>query len=292
MESVMSEKRYCSEACSESMAGTSDVVDVWLLLEYRPAWKSKALAASDLAQPTKLWVQKTVDSLAERGLKVRPQLIRRPELDTEQVRLLIAWDQAVWEFSGNGYDFLQDLDLASWLAAGPGQSPLAAARKLSRPRYFVCTNGQRDLCCARFGLPVYNALRESVGDRVWQVSHLGGHRFAPNILVLPDAVMYGRVNPETLHEFVSVVESGKVAFAHLRGRSRYPKHVQAAEAFLGKDELRLLHVDGDAEAAAVTFAMPGGQAKVQVELAETRRVLASCGDDALSEVAGYRAGRQ
>ena len=65
----------------------------------------------------------------------------------------------------------------------------------SAPQYFVCTNGQRDLCCARFGLPTYAALRERVGERVWQTTHVGGHRFAPNVLTLPQAALYGRVQP-------------------------------------------------------------------------------------------------
>ena len=280
----MSNKRYCSELCSDSMAGTCDVVDVWLLLEYRPVWQAKALAASELAPPAKRWVEDTVAGLAKVGLKVRPQLIRQPELDRDEVRLLVASDQALWEFSGAGYDFLQSLDVASLLEHGSAPG----ARRVSRPRYFVCTNGQRDLCCARFGLPVYNALRESVGDRVWQVTHLGGHRFAPNVLVLPGGLLYGRVDPEKLEGFMAAVEGAEIPFDHLRGRSRYPKHVQAAEVFAARDGLRLLHVDGDAQAAAVTFAAPGEQVRVAVTLGDAQAVLTSCGDDALSEVAAYR----
>lgn len=284
-----SEKRYCSEACDASLAGTSDVVDVWLLLEYRPAWGAKALPASDLAPLTQRWVQETVDRLAARGFKARPQLIRQPELDRDDVRLLVAFDQALWEFTGSGYDFLQGLDVAAALGQG-GLEQLPGARRLSRPLYFVCTNGQRDLCCARFGLPVYNALREVVGERVWQVTHLGGHRFAPNVLVLPDGLLYGRVHPEGLAGFVAAAENADVAFAHLRGRSRYPKHVQAAEAFAGRDGLRLLHVDGDENAAVVTFAAAGGPVSVRVELGDPQPVLASCGDGATRELAGYRQG--
>jgi hypothetical protein len=275
----MSEKRYCSQACSESLAGTSDVVDVWLLLEYRPAWKAKALPHSDLAPSIKRWLQETIEALAQLGLKARPQFIRQPELDSDRVRLLVARDGALWEFSGTGYDFLQSLDLAA--------ANYPDANRRSEPQYFVCTNGQRDLCCARFGLPIYAALRERVGSRAWQVTHLGGHRFAPNVLVLPDGLLYGRVEPGGLAEFVSTVENGSVAFANLRGRSRYPKHVQAAEAFLAQDGLRLLHVDGDAQTAVVTFAGVGERVQVRVDRQAGPAVLASCGDDALSEALVY-----
>jgi hypothetical protein len=62
----------------------------------------------------------------------------------------------------------------------------------------VCTNGRRDLCCARFGTPVYNYLKNEEpgfpGLRAWQSTHMGGHRFAANLLWLPQGVLYGRVD--------------------------------------------------------------------------------------------------
>lgn len=286
-ESRIADRHYCSQMCTDPMGGTSDLVDVWLLLEYRPTWRAKALAASDLAQPAKGWVQQTVAALAEGGLKARPQFVRQPEIDRDHVRLLVAVAGAMWEFTGTGYDFLQGLDVAAAAQRG-AVAQLPGARRVVEPHYFVCTNGQRDLCCARFGLPVYNGLREAVGERAWQVSHLGGHRFAPNVLVLPDGLLYGRVSPEQLAGFVAVVEGGQIDFAHLRGRSCYPKHVQAAEAFAARADLRLLHVEGDERAARITFAAPGEQLKVAVEQSEPQSVLTSCGDTAPSEVIAYR----
>ena len=56
----------------------------------------------------------------------------------------------------------------------------------------VCTHGSRDACCATLGYPVYQTLRRKLAPemngamRVWQSSHLGGHRFAPNIMDLPE----------------------------------------------------------------------------------------------------------
>lgn len=56
----------------------------------------------------------------------------------------------------------------------------------------VCTHGSRDRCCASLGYPVYQKLRRGSAPgtngamRVWQSSHLGGHRFAPNLLDLPE----------------------------------------------------------------------------------------------------------
>ena len=39
------QREYCAEVAQaedEPMAGTADVVDVWIMLEYLPAWTAKA----------------------------------------------------------------------------------------------------------------------------------------------------------------------------------------------------------------------------------------------------------
>lgn len=282
----MTERVYCSEINpDEPLCGTAEVVDVWLMLEYRPTWKAKALPQSDLTVAVKDWVQGTIDQLANAGLRARPQLVRQPELDRDDVRLLVGHGGRLLEFSGIGYDFLADIDL-SVLADGTLPS---GARRLEEPRYFVCTNGQRDLCCARFGLPVYSSLRHQFGDRAWQVTHLGGHRFAPNVLVLPAGVLYGRVRPESLDDFTTRVENGGLAFAYLRGRSCYPKHVQAAEALLGLPDLNLLHVEGDEQTATVTFARKDSKHRIGVaRTPEPVDVLASCGNEAAEPMYPYR----
>ena len=270
------ERSYCSEVSgSEPMAGTAANVDVWLLLEYRPAWGARAHDDNDLAPGVRAWLDAALAGLSAHGFKPRLQFVRQPEVDSAATRLLLGANGRLLEFSGAGYDFLADVDVVRAV-----EEP-QRFENLDAPRYFVCTNGQRDLCCARFGLRSYAALREAVGDRAWQITHLGGHRFAPNVLVLPAGLLYGRVHDAQAREFVRVVESGAVDFAHLRGRCRYPAHVQAAEALLERSDLKLLHVDGDAEACTVTFS--DGHEPVSMAVArssEAAQVVKSCGAEA------------
>ncbi|MDA1077365.1 MAG: hypothetical protein O3A63_21855, partial [Proteobacteria bacterium] len=71
----MAPRIYCSEhSPEEPMLGTADVVDVWLLLEYRPTWKGRAIEEGDLSEPLKKWLADQISSLAAIGLKARPQL--------------------------------------------------------------------------------------------------------------------------------------------------------------------------------------------------------------------------
>lgn len=66
----------------------------------------------------------------------------------------------------------------------------------------VCTHGAVDSACARFGYPIYRALRQEpdardpVRLRVWQASHFGGHRFAATVLDLPEGRNWAHLEPE------------------------------------------------------------------------------------------------
>ena len=56
----------------------------------------------------------------------------------------------------------------------------------------VCTHGSRDVCCGKFGHPVYDTLRRRYDAarwkvRVWRSSHIGGHRFVPTLIDYPEA---------------------------------------------------------------------------------------------------------
>ena len=72
----------------------------------------------------------------------------------------------------------------------------------------VCSHGSHDTCCATFGFPIYDVLRnryaaQSGGSlRVWQMSHLGGHRFAPNIVDLPEGRNWVNLSHEDLDALV------------------------------------------------------------------------------------------
>jgi hypothetical protein len=101
----------------------------------------------------------------------------------------------------------------------------------STPLYLVCTHGKHDPCCAGRGRPVATALAAVSPGRVWQVSHLGGCRFAPSVLVLPLGLMYGRVLPSAAAEFVAAADVGEVMTPLLRGRIGRPPAAQAALGF-------------------------------------------------------------
>jgi hypothetical protein len=96
------------------------------------------------------------------------------------------------------------------------------------------------------GRPVAEALAARWPDRTWECSHVGGDRFAANLVVLPEGHYVGRVEPAEAVDAVTRLGAGRLPVPHLRGRSSLPLPVQAAQHFArtqtgrdGADDLQL-----------------------------------------------------
>jgi (2Fe-2S) ferredoxin len=96
------------------------------------------------------------------------------------------------------------------------------------PVLLVCAHGVHDACCAIRGRPVAAALDQRWPGRVWECSHVGGDRFAPNVVVLPDGFFYGGLDAPTAVSTVAEHLAGRVQTPHLRGMARHPPQQQAA----------------------------------------------------------------
>lgn len=97
------------------------------------------------------------------------------------------------------------------------------------PCYLVCTHGRHDACCAIRGRPIAASLQQRLPGAVWECSHMGGDRFAPNLLSLPHGFYYGRVREDVAEDIVAAHERGEVALPWLRGRTTFTPPAQAAQ---------------------------------------------------------------
>jgi hypothetical protein len=108
---------------------------------------------------------------------------------------------------------------------------------VDHPLMVVCTHGKRDRCCAKNGRPLYDALRhETESSWVWQSTHVGGDRFAGNVVMLPQALYYGRVEPGGVPALLEAHMSGRIEMEHYRGRAAYTFPLQAAEHAIRESE--------------------------------------------------------
>ena len=162
------------------------------------------------------------------------------------------------------------------VVAPAGAKPLLVRTALPDGRAFlVCRNGARDPCCALYGADVARAL----GDRAVDCTHLGGHRFAANVLVLPDNLMFGRLDAASAVALAAELDAGRLPLEHLRGRCSLEPEQQAAE-ILVRRELGIDALDGLRHVGGTTFALANGSratARLRAQQLAARRV--SCRDD-------------
>ncbi|MFF3055777.1 sucrase ferredoxin [Streptomyces sp. NPDC057909] len=90
------------------------------------------------------------------------------------------------------------------------------------------------MCCALAGRPLAQAVAAEEPEATWEISHLGGHRFAPTMLVLPHGYLYGRLTPQMALDALSATRQGRLSIPSCRGRSTWPRPGQAAEVALRK----------------------------------------------------------
>ncbi len=224
-----------SRELDEPVAGTAATARTWLLLEQPGPWGAKALTSSHL-DPA---LGRALEAAAK-GTGVRIALIRRPGRHadsrmpaTRRVYVAHTVPGNVWLHSATTTDpaRLLDLDLA---ALGRGEAAcfdavLGGAPHAGDPLALVCTNGKRDRCCALLGRPLAAELASSGVEGVWEVTHLGGHRFSPTVLVLPYGYAYGRAEAHAVKEVLHGVQEGRVVTEGCRGCSAWERPGQAAE---------------------------------------------------------------
>ncbi|MPY56465.1 sucrase ferredoxin [Streptomyces spongiae] len=231
----MSTCTTASRHSGEPLAGTSATARTWLLLEQPGPWGAKALTSSHL-DPA---VGRALEAAAE-GSGVRVALIRRPgrHADCHEVRERRVYAAHtvpgnVWLHSTTTTDPEQLLDL-DFTALGMGaphtfDTVLRGRPHTGDPLALVCTNGKRDRCCALLGRPLAAELTASGVEGVWEVTHLGGHRFSPTLLVLPSGYAYGRAEAHHVKEVLQGVREGRVVTEGCRGSSAWERPGQAAE---------------------------------------------------------------
>lgn len=232
-----------SRSRGEQLAGTASTVTRFVLLEHSGSWGQDAIRDSRVPARTKAWLRRC----REGGW--RPVLIRG--MPGNPTRVYTCDERGLRTTRVSHPHDAADLEPAA-------DDPWTAAPE---SLFLVCTHGRHDACCAERGRPLWEALRHAAPDQTWQVSHIGGDRFAANVLVLPEGLYYGRLGPEDAATLVRAHRLGELDLEHLRGRSRWPFVVQAAEVFLRR-ELGLTGIDGldllAVEGRRVRFGVEGG----------------------------------
>ncbi|HEX6262607.1 MAG TPA: sucrase ferredoxin [Actinomycetota bacterium] len=267
-------------AMDEPLQATASRIRHWLLVEQPGRWGHHALLDSELPR-------EVGEHLAIEGHRhgVRVLLIKRRSRRPGGPRRCFAAftgrrERRLITFQIDAPQDLLDLDLGAlardrWSGLG---------EEIGGPLFAVCTHGKHDQCCARLGAPLLRAL--SHRDDTWEVTHVGGDRFAGNLLAFPHGLYFGRVTAEAAGRVVEAYEAGRIALDHFRGRSAFTPAAQAAEHHLraalgvdGVDDLVLTSHRPLGPLHRVDFMVRGEARVVEVEevLLETRPLTCKSG---------------
>lgn len=255
-----------SLAAAEPLAGTASTIRRWLLVEHDGPWGRDGLLDARLPDG----VGQALRDLGRRSA-ARILLIRRTgrnvaPAETGRVTCFAVDTREAW--LGR-----RDVDRIEDVVVSDPRDRRSFADVDGPPVFVVCTHGRRDPCCAERGRPLAEALSAAVPDAAWESTHVGGDRFAANVIAFPLGLTFGRVEPSEAPGLARALAEGRIGpIERYRGRSSDPFDVQAADAAVRAnlgldriDDLRLRRRDRKGGRSDVTFSTPAGDRRVRLE---------------------------
>ena len=275
----MSESGSASDRCADASLAAGEQLGAtavnalsWLVLEVPGAWPR------DVGEATALpaGAREAVAAWLSTARRPRVQFVRRPRRSAGELLAFLVHsgesEAQVRRIELGALDELAAIDLRS------------AGEVVDRSLVLVCGHGSRDRCCATRGTQLFELLNERLAEEeLWISSHLGGHRFAPNLLLLPSGLQFGRIPQDDALFLTARALAGRIDVDRYRGRTCYDRVVQAAELAVRREARLEGLADLELEAVedhVITFStFDGSEYTVVVEEVEGPVVPASCGSD-------------
>ena len=192
-----------SKEIKEDPCGSAPSWDKIIFLEIKRPWKSEIAESKNFPEELRSIVDTVPDSIRFQGI------VPDDEYSQGDGCRVLFFDLDKNKLSGyNKFEFLVPREKLIYLTEAlindkillQDFSKYRVQNSIERD-IFVCVHGSRDTCCASFGSPVYQYLRnelisKSGSLRVWQSSHRGGHKFSPNMIDLPSGRNWVRLTEE------------------------------------------------------------------------------------------------
>ncbi len=307
---------FCAEQSRQSgvdIIGSASEHQIYVAIACPPPWESYDLDSKGIPENLRALgaeIYADYDRYQTRFL-----LIHNEHLKPESGTRVLFFRQP----SGLAYAYdKQDFHLESIDAVAPlvrqyvmGEPLSATPVDLPTRDILICTHGSRDRCCSRFGAPLYHQARKLVADlglqdtRIWQASHIGGHRMAPTAIDFPSARYYGHLDAESLRSVLTHSGDIHTLDTIYRGWGLLPWAAQVLEK-----QLLLTHgwewfnfaaiaqvLEHDEEETfnrvEISYRTPSGelqtfQAEVVADATRTLYLKGSCASDKASAITPYR----
>lgn len=244
---TLDECQFCnlvSQNNGEDPLGSAGCYDQWLMMELPQPWEAKFWTGREELKP---FVSLMSELISQGKLnKFRLSAIAPDKIYSEKGLTRVIYYYRPGELFTNleKREYLLPLDkindLAISLITSSNLDEFETYRKNSDNirEILVCTHGNVDVACSRFGYPIYEKLRKEYSDenlRVWRCSHIGGHRFAPTLIDFPSGRYWGHLNLEILETLINSPEDINKLRPYYRGWSGVSYLEQIFEAKLWQE---------------------------------------------------------
>jgi len=245
---ILTDCRFCSQvskAAGEDPIGTARMLDHWLIVELAQPWTEKMFQEDPRITPL---VELFKQLFMKHGIRISPVLIvpDREYSRPGQTRVMHYWRPRGQFAQFEKQEFIAPETEATQLAIALMKNIVGQPNTLSQFQHYrqdtshirdimVCTHGNVDAACARFGYPIYKTLRDEYAApsngtlRVWRCSHFGGHKFAPTLIDLPTGQYWAHIEPRMLNALIHRQGDVSQLRSHYRGWSGLSKFEQIAE---------------------------------------------------------------
>jgi len=245
---TLADCRFCSlvsKANGEDPIGTARTVDHWLVLELRQPWTKNIFQEDPRFKPL---FELSDQLFMKRGMMIRPILIAPdPEYSQPGNTRVICYHRTQKQFAQfEKQEFIVPEAKFPKLVTALLKHLMRQPNELSQFKPYqqetshireilVCTHGNVDVACSRFGYPIYKKLRDVYASepnsnlRVWRCNHIGGHKFAPTLIDLPDGHYWGHLELEVIDLLVKRQGDVTQLRSFYRGWTGLGKFEQMAE---------------------------------------------------------------
>ncbi|PSB01378.1 sucrase ferredoxin [Merismopedia glauca] len=273
---------------------------LYFLIEVAPPWSPNEFESKSIPENLRSLVEGMTNE--DEDPEVQFLLIYNRELASGLTRLII-YERELGLSKGylkQELNFILLEDIAPFVINYLAKNDRDKELQTSETRdILVCTHGSQDICCARYGNPFFKDALAVVSElglsevRVWQVSHIGGHRFAPTAIAFPDGRYYGRLDRDSLRAILTRSGDLDLLKRVYRGWAILPQPAQILEVelisihgwdwFNYKVDSPIINgnEDGSFNDVEITYEVPNGdrykyRAEVVVDASQTIYLKGSC----------------
>ena len=196
-----------SQSINLDPRGTALNVDAVLLIDLPLPWPKPVFIHPDL---------KGLESLMHTSMGATRVLTCQPRSNKKNFTVTVFYKENItferWVFELENVNSLMEL-VENLIFSKPQNISSGKLVTDKKEAVLLCTQGSHDICCGSKGTRLANQIEGQDNNfDLFKVSHLGGHRFSPTVMTMPDGSMWADLDLKTLSSIIEKeIEIEKVA---------------------------------------------------------------------------------